>query len=562
MVAQPTPSNLSPSSIPETPEDSPTSVEPRTTDGFQNTTFPLDSQHCTKVDSLVPTLLWTNPDASFETHSSLTKENTSNISIPRSCSAHFSDSIPAWNLIPRSSGTSTYKKRLSSAGSSSSEADLAIPSACDSHLNMGFQQDEPCVELEDEANDTEDDEQDTEGIMESIGPTLVLDRSVESNIAPYIISSVLQWAMRSLFEPTKIAYMIGPAIAQRCAESDEFRYINTLIGTVADITSRNANLALSGFPEMTKLESLLNYKLVSLQSGLELQPEIHWNDAFVILCNVYEMMMARRLSSSMAFHTSILDRVASLYLLLSGNTPDTPICLQPLILHSHPVFCDPPAMDILLSLSTCRPMMFDYDTTLDMLESNPIKAGLQWKYGLPDMFMILLARMNMLREKHAPNIAPSVIGDLEAKITYCEPRVNKSSDSCLYVSRLMVHECWRHFMYIYLYMGLCGANSYDVRVERALKRLVKVLDKTKPGRIPDAFLVTPISLAGMAAHKERDRDTIRQRLRGVCEYSQPDTYVNDAAYILETVWATADGENRPAVWSDLRFACFVMTGIV
>ncbi|QRV93019.1 Fungal specific transcription factor domain [Ceratobasidium sp. AG-Ba] len=110
-------------------------------------------------------------------------------------------------------------------------------------------------------------------------------------------------------------------------------------------------------------------------------------------------------------------------------------------------------------------------------------------------------------------------------------------------------------------MALCGAKNNDARVERALKKFIKILDRIKPGRIPDAFLVTPVSLAGIAAHKKRDQEIIRQRMRSVCESPHSGTYVDEAAGIMKEVSAMVDVQARSAVWSDLRFACFKVTGI-
>ncbi|QRV97985.1 Fungal specific transcription factor domain [Ceratobasidium sp. AG-Ba] len=277
---------------------------------------------------------------------------------------------------------------------------------------------------------------------------------------------------------------------------------------------------------------------------------------------MHEMVTILSFFGSMAFHVRMLDQTAPIYQLVYADEPGTPIHLQSRIVDPNTAFRHIPAMDVLLSLSTCRPTIFCYNTTISHFEFNSDQGGLQWRLGLPHHFLVMLAQMNNLKQEYVSNIDPVVINSLEAQITSFEPTIERSLDSYVHVARLMVQECWRQLMYIYLYMGLCGANSYDIRVKRALKRFIKTLDSVKPGRMPDAFLVTPMSLAGMAAHKNCDRALIRQRLQNMCEHSQSGTYINDAALILETVWTTTDAQRRPAVWLDLRWACAAVTGIV
>ncbi|KAG9124244.1 hypothetical protein FRC07_012286 [Ceratobasidium sp. 392] len=180
--------------------------------------------------------------------------------------------------------------------------------------------------------------------------------------------------------------------------------------------------------------------------------------------------------------------------------------------------------------------------------------GLQWMNGIPDRFLVMLAHMHMLREDFAPNVDPRIIKELETDIGIFRPVLDESPDSYLKVARLMVQESWRQVMYIYLYMGLCGATSDDTRVQKALKKFIRLLDGIKPGRNPDIFLIFPMTAAGVAACKSRDRDIIRRRILGIQECNQVGTSGNDAVRTLDGLWAAVDVQVRPAVWSDLRIA--------
>ncbi|KAG8684271.1 hypothetical protein FRC09_015496, partial [Ceratobasidium sp. 395] len=164
-----------------------------------------------------------------------------------------------------------------------------------------------------------------------------------------------------------------------------------------------------------------------------------------------------------------------------------------------------------------EPMLFQYDVTplSEPCELDSNSPGLQWMHGIPDQFLVMLAQMNMLREDYAPNVDPGTINDLEAQIPSFEPALDRSTDSYLAIARLTVQESWRQAMYIYLYMGLCGANSRDQRVEKALKAFIRILEGIAPRRTPDAFLIVPMIMAGVAARKQQNRTTIQRRMLGI-----------------------------------------------
>ncbi|KAG9082619.1 hypothetical protein FS749_006708 [Ceratobasidium sp. UAMH 11750] len=221
-------------------------------------------------------------------------------------------------------------------------------------------------------------------------------------------------------------------------------------------------------------------------------------------------------------------------------------------------------MDILLSLSTCQPMLFRYDVTplSDLSELDQKSPGLQWMHGIPDQFLIMLARMNMLREDFAPNVDPWIAHELETQIINFEPILDRSISSYLAIARLTVQESWRQAMLIYLYMGLCGANTHDSRVEKAVKEFISILAWVAPKRTPDAFMLVPMIVAGVAARKERNRTLIRRRMLGVQDCYQIGTSGSAAAQILDELWSLSDSMGRPAVWTDLRLAASRVIGVV
>ncbi|KAH7345518.1 hypothetical protein B0J17DRAFT_713087 [Rhizoctonia solani] len=140
------------------------------------------------------------------------------------------------------------------------------------------------------------------------------------------------------------------------------------------------------------------------------------------------------------------------------------------------------ALDVLQSFLTQRPMFFRYD--LDFLSSQDeafIKSGnglgLRWLYGVPDRLMIALARMNSLIEDFGNRVDSDTIHELEEEIAACTPIVivGAGTDPALNVGRIMVQEAWKMVAQVYLYMGLCGANSLDPRVIKVQRKFMGLL---------------------------------------------------------------------------------------
>ncbi|QRV93022.1 Fungal specific transcription factor domain [Ceratobasidium sp. AG-Ba] len=539
-------------------------------DAFDKTSLPLDTQ----TDITAAVFSWLSPSPTLSSY----VQFTSDIYTPGHGLPSFTDAAPSSGRAPQLSEIYGHDVEVMFARqvpyhppwpiTGSLETRAAIASGFNTYIDPFVHNGGPMIinnvssgELS--AGDKDDNEdEDAEGVMEIITPELALDRDVTSNSLPFILSSYLKAMMRSLFEPMIKAHGMRDFLIQRCTTSDDLRYTATLLATVADLLSKKANLSAENVSVITLVENYLWGHLALVKSRLQSEPKVYANDAFMAIRHMHEMMIVQSLFGSMTFHVKMLDQIASIYQLMHAQAHRTSVHLQSTIFHPNPELRHITATDILLSLSSCRPMIFHYDTTMSNLEYDVNRTGMQWKTGLPDYFLVLLAQMNTLRQDYAPNIDYALIDSLNTQIASFEPNIERTPDSYLYIARLTIQECWRQFMYIYLYMGLCGVNSHDARAVHALKRFIDVLDRVKPGRMPDAFLVTPMSLAGMAAHKSRDRGIIRQHFYSLCEYYQPGTYVNDVGLILETVWAAADAQQRPTVWLDLRLACEAVTGIV
>ncbi|KAH7345479.1 hypothetical protein B0J17DRAFT_640023 [Rhizoctonia solani] len=223
-------------------------------------------------------------------------------------------------------------------------------------------------------------------------------------------------------------------------------------------------------------------------------------------------------------------------------------------------------LDVLLSASISRPMNFRYDTTYALgvyasvfdLENGP---GTRWVYGVPDRLVIIFARMNALLEDFGPGVDQEVIRELEAEIQEVRAVVIASADPILAVGRLVVQECWRQAAYIYLYMGLCGADSNDARIIKAHGDFMEIFIRTKPGRIPDSFLVLPLPILGIATRHPDDQELLKRRMLTLPECARKGTTGNQFIRMLECIWGLANGSGRPTTWSDLRLACLYVAGV-
>ncbi|KAH7334172.1 fungal-specific transcription factor domain-containing protein [Rhizoctonia solani] len=222
--------------------------------------------------------------------------------------------------------------------------------------------------------------------------------------------------------------------------------------------------------------------------------------------------------------------------------------------------------DVLLSATTGRPMLFRYDMTCppDILELiNDGRYGMQWLHGVPDQYIIILARINSLAEEleFGGTFSPHCVTEIENQIREVEAWPDDSADPISAVWRFAVRQCWRMTAYVYLYMVLCRTFTDDPRVLESVNGFVQLMDAVKSGRNPDAFLYVPMVIVGAAAYRKQDRDLIRRRMSGLQECINPDSCGYDALNILHDLWSRTDAENRAADWRDFGASASLIMGM-
>ncbi|KAH7334136.1 hypothetical protein B0J17DRAFT_721356 [Rhizoctonia solani] len=146
---------------------------------------------------------------------------------------------------------------------------------------------------------------------------------------------------------------------------------------------------------------------------------------------------------------------------------------------------------------------------------------------------MLFAWINSLCDTPGASDNSELIAWIERHIPQIRIAIDASGDPLLRIGRMVVREFWRFALLIYLYMALCKANAFDPRVICAQKGFMRLIRGVKPGRNPDAHLVSPMVVAGVATLEERDRDTLRRRILNLRECADPGTAGSDVILELE-----------------------------
>ncbi|KAH7334129.1 fungal-specific transcription factor domain-containing protein [Rhizoctonia solani] len=222
--------------------------------------------------------------------------------------------------------------------------------------------------------------------------------------------------------------------------------------------------------------------------------------------------------------------------------------------------------DVIGSATTGRPMMFRYDMTCppDILKViNDGRYGMRWLHGVPDQYIIILARINVLAEEleFGATFNSHCVAEIENDIQAVEAWADDSVDPVSAIWRFIVRQCWRMTAYVYLYMVLCRTCTSDPRVLQSVNGCVQLMNVVKSGRNPDAFLYIPMIIVGASAYRKQDREAIQQRMMGLQECINPSSCGHDVLNILLDLWSRTDAENRAGNWHDFRVSAYRIMGM-
>ncbi|KAG9087008.1 hypothetical protein FS749_003233 [Ceratobasidium sp. UAMH 11750] len=180
-------------------------------------------------------------------------------------------------------------------------------------------------------------------------------------------------------------------------------------------------------------------------------------------------------------------------------TQDSTLCLHA-VLHTPGyeiprfAFCD-----TMSSLAFGTPPLIHYDT---INQVRPVKVAefpvLEWVYGCSVYIIILLARINSARAAmqmdgstvtSIPN--SSEWREIERKLQEWKPAIEHVDESVTAVVRFAIYESWRQAALIYLYMGMCGVNSADPRVESSVQQVAQLTNTSEPDAPLEQYFIFP-----------------------------------------------------------------------
>ncbi|CAE7230702.1 unnamed protein product [Rhizoctonia solani] len=409
------------------------------------------------------------------------------------------------------------------------------------------------------------DEDDSEGVRDIICRSPTPDPNTQSNALPFVLQSYARWVNFVVFEPLKVAGMIREGVIMQFASSPEVRTRTCLIANVIGKLSKAPELDKNGMSIVSMLRSEAHQNIMHFHSTKPAsERETDMQNALGVLDNMMEMILIQRYSGPLVSVIALMAAAAPVFRRACPDPPERLVNLPNILASPGLNLQHFAATDVIISVTTARPMFFKYDVTCSPEAFGQLvkgEYGLQWLHGVPDRFIVLLAWINALREDYGNSVDSRYVLEIENQVQSIKIEPGFSPDPILLILRLAVQECWRQTVYVYLYMALCGTRADDPRVTRAVRAFVKIVNGVKPGRNPDSFLFIPIMVVGAFAYRERDRDVLRRRMTGLRECTNPGAAGYDCLEILEDIWRRTQAENRPASWLDLRISCQDVAGI-
>ncbi|KAJ1303782.1 hypothetical protein OPQ81_008205 [Rhizoctonia solani] len=407
-----------------------------------------------------------------------------------------------------------------------------LPAVCDMITVAPAQAPRGLTWIDYDANDEDESESsDVEGVQVVLCTVPNLDRNVRENTLPFVLHCYSQWAISRLFEPLTVANSVKTQVIQQfSSEHTRKRTIliaNVMITFAKHLTIDNARM------------SILDHLVVEARkSGSQFlaspvsTPALDRQSAMRTLDNIFEILTLQTHTQPTAACVRTLDYAAPVFRRACSEPPGVPVNLPNILLEPSLNLRHFASVDVMQSVTTGRPTYFQYEVPFslelcDRMYQLQDNQGSQWLYGLPDQFIMLIGWINSLADKPGGNDYSELVTWIEKELPHIKVATSESGDPLLRIGRMVVLECWRYAVFIYLYMHLCKADASDPRVVRSVKGFMRLVRGVKPGRIPDAFLVCPGIVAGVAALEERDRVTLCQRILNVRECSEVGTAVNE-----------------------------------
>ncbi|CAE6494825.1 unnamed protein product [Rhizoctonia solani] len=383
----------------------------------------------------------------------------------------------------------------------------------------------------------------------------VLDKTVQNNALPFVLRSYSIWIGRIAFEPLKLREIARDFVFSHFADGERSCLIIILLANIGGSSPGVKFVEGESNPTNPILQNAMQCRLGAVKS-------LHSPERSVLvksLDSAIHTMLLHFFVSEVHHAITLRREAAPIFRRLCPEPPGAPINLPSLL--QNPLRClgHLAHIDIHFSIVADLPTLFRYEVPIPISRPSNLSRTvltsqsdgiLQWLYGIPDMLIMVFAKMKSLRQD-GPIQNEETIALLEQELRELRPYSGLSSERFLNLMRSVVQECWRQAAFIYLYMAVCGDPSGTSRVKQALKRYLKLMHAIKPGRLPDEFLLTSLILIGPSAERKHDREVIRQRITAIYSRDRTLSANINIICVIEDYWARANAEGRQVLWSDV-----------
>ncbi|CAE6502647.1 unnamed protein product [Rhizoctonia solani] len=282
----------------------------------------------------------------------------------------------------------------------------------------------------------------------------------------------------------------------------------------------------------------------------------HLADRLAASCNlaVYAFMI---LNSSIGY--TIFRKGAPIFLQLAAKFPniwkgDSAISLSQALSAPRHELGKFAVMDTVAALAFGIAPLIHYDTTIRAEDHTPGQFQfLEPVYACPIVVLMALARVNASRASHlmdGDTVSPEGIEEYETAVRNWKPRVNYDDQPSQLITRLAVQEAWRQSALIYLYMGMCEADSSDSRVEALVRQIAQLASTVEPGGPFVTHLFVPCLIAGVAARKEKHRSILRKKIQVSQKADACLLRGADFSFVLDHLWHGAAAGGNAVTWDD------------
>ncbi|CAE6423615.1 unnamed protein product [Rhizoctonia solani] len=376
-----------------------------------------------------------------------------------------------------------------------------------------------------------------------------LDLFERDNMVDLVVSQYLRVAERAPFRP--FPYEFGRAIEERARSSD-------LVLKTMYIGARIAQALLDGTNPQRFVGWIDSFhRQISWTQPLSLNTgATHLADR---LSAVHDLTLYAFMLTDSRTGYSLLRQGVPIFLEFAAQSPhvwskDSAISISHALNPTRHEMARFVLVDAISSLAFGTAPLINYDTTINENEFLHGKYGfLEMVYSCPVVLLVLLARINSARVSRVMDQGSSNSGDIE-DIEECvkkwAPKLDYTERPFESITRLAVQECWRQATLIYAYMGLCGADSSDDRVQPLVSQVAQLAATIEPNSPMEAHLFVPALIAGAAARKEKHRTVLRKKIQASRNIDARILRGADFVFVLDHLWHGAAVGGSPVTWED------------